>query len=166
MSIGVVFHALVFCAFLVAAAISDLRSLRIPNGLCAAMAALGPVAVYLTIPETGAATGAILTGLITLAVGWAMFEMGWLGGGDAKLAAAASLWLGSTGTLVFALVTALFGAILAAALLLLSRWEAGQSAIGETWRLRLRSGPVSVPYAVAMAPAGLWALSVRLDGLY
>lgn len=158
--------AAVFLGFLFAAAIGDVRSLRIPNALTASMAGLGPVAVWLAIPAEGAVVDALIAGAATLAVTWAMFEMGWLGGGDAKLAAAAALWLGGPATIAFALVTALFGAMLAALLLVLSRWDAAQATIGTNWSLRLRSGRISVPYAAAMAPAGFWAITVRLHGLY
>ena len=152
-----------FLAFLSLAALCDFAELRIPNRLTAAMAASGPVTLLLLVP--GAVPGALLTGLVVLGIGWAMFEMGWLGGGDAKLASAAALWLGAEATLVFVLATALFGAILAATLLILARWDAARSLVGGRWRARLEAESVSVPYAVAMAPAGAVALSVRLAGL-
>lgn len=158
--------AIVFLGFLAAAAIGDVRTLRIPNRLTVAMAALGPVAVWLAIPADGALTGALLAGLATLALTWTLFELGFLGGGDAKLATAAALWLGGPAMLAFALATALFGAVLAGGVLLLSRWEAGQAVVGPTWRQRLRNDSVPVPYAAAMAPAGLVALTVRLGDLF
>lgn len=155
-----------FMGFLLAAAICDLRDLRIPNALCLAMAALGPVAVVLAIPTEGALRGALLAGVATLAVTWTMFELGWFGGGDAKLAAAAALWLGGPATLAFALATAIFGAVLAAVLLVLSRWDGARATLGPAWRERLGAARLQVPYAVGMAPGGLVALSVRFDGLY
>lgn len=157
--------ALAFLGFLAAAAIGDVRSLRIPNELTAVMAALGLPAVWLTIPADGAVMGALVAGAVTLGVTWTLFELGFLGGGDAKLASAAALWLGGPAMLTFGLATALFGAVLAAVLLVLTRWEAGQAVIGPTWRERLRSDSVSIPYAAAMAPAGLIALTVRLGDL-
>ncbi len=129
------------------------------------MAVTGPVALWLFGPGAGAVPGAIFTGAAVLGISWAMFEMGWLGGGDAKLATAASLWLGAEATLVFILATALVGSILAATLLILARWGAGRSLVGGRWRERLQAESISVPYAVAMAPAGAVALSVRLTGL-
>lgn len=154
-----------FLGFLSLAAIGDIAWLRIPNRLTAAMAVCGPVASWLLLSQAGAVPGAILTGAVMLAISWTMFQMGWWGGGDAKLASAAALWLGAEATLVFVLATALFGAILAATLLILARWDAARSLVGHRWRARLEAESISVPYAVAMAPAGAVALSVRLAGL-
>ncbi len=154
-----------FLGFLALAAFRDVADLRIPNRLTAAMAVTGPLALWLLGAGAGAVPGAILTGAVVLGLGWAMFELGWLGGGDAKLAAAAALWLGGGGTLVFVLATAVFGSILAVALLVLSRWDAARSLVGGRWRERLQAETVAVPYAVAMAPAGAVALSLHLAGL-
>jgi prepilin peptidase CpaA len=151
-----------FLGILVLAAHGDAADLRIPNRLTLAMAAAGPLAVWLLGPGPSALPAALLAGVVTLAVGWTMFELGWLGGGDAKLAAAAALWLGPEATLVFVLVTALFGAVLAASLLVLSRLLPAQALMGWRWRERLTAKSVSVPYAVAMAPAGAVAMLARL----
>lgn len=154
-----------FLGFLSLAAIRDLAELRIPNRLTATMAVSGLAASWLLLSQAGAVPGAILTGAIVLGISWAMFQMGWWGGGDAKLASAAALWLGAEATLVFVLATALFGAILAATLLILARWDTARSLVSCRWRARLEAESISVPYAVAMAPAGAVALSVRLAGL-
>lgn len=154
-----------FLGFLTLAAISDVADLRIPNRLTLAMAACGLPAVWLLGAGAAALPAAALTGVATLAVAWAMFHLGWLGGGDAKLAAAASLWLGPEAMLVFVLATALFGAMLAAGLLVLSRSEAALSNVGSRWRTRLTAEAISVPYAVAMAPAGAVAMLSRFADL-
>lgn len=151
--------AALFMGFLAAAAAGDLRARCIPNALTGAMAALGPLAVLLAIPAEGTLVGALLAGAVTLAVSWTMFELGWFGGGDAKLASAAALWLGGPATVAFALATALFGAVLALAVLVLSRRSAAAGPAGT-------KAPVTVPYAVAMAPAGLVAVDIRLGGLF
>ncbi len=152
--IGTWVYATSFLGFLVIAALSDVADLRIPNRLTLAMAMGGLPAVWLLGAGASALPSAALTGAATLAVTWAMFELGWLGGGDAKLAAAASLWLGPEAMLVFVLATAVFGALLAAVLIVLSRWELALSTVGSRWRSRLTADAISVPYALAMAPAG------------
>jgi prepilin peptidase CpaA len=149
----------VFLSFCLAAALFDVAELRIPNWLTATMAVSAPGAVGLLGPGFGAVPAALLTGAVVLAAGWTMFELGWLGGGDAKLAAAAALWLGPAGSLVFVLVTALFGALLAGVLLTLSRWDSARTMIGGRWKERLEADVVSVPYAVAMAIGGAVAVS-------
>lgn len=158
-SIGFAGLFLGFCAL---AALFDLAELRIPNPLTASMALAGPVAMGLLGPGFGAVPAALATAAVVLAAGWAMFELGWLGGGDAKLAAAAALWLGPQATLVFVLATALFGAVLAMALLVLTRWHAARTLIAGRWRARLEAEAVSIPYAVAMAPGGAVAIATLL----
>lgn len=154
-----------FVAFLVLAAYSDVTDLRIPNRLTGAMAVTGPAATMLAGPGAAAVPPALLTAAVVLAIGWGMFELGWLGGGDAKLAAAAALWLGPGATMAFVLVTALFGALLAALLLGLSRLERRRAAVGGRWHGRLLADRIAVPYAAAMAPAGVVAMLVRLTDL-
>ena len=152
-----------FLGFLGWAAHGDVADLRIPNRLTLAMAATGPFAIWLLGPGAAALPAAFLAGAAMLIVAWTMFELGLLGGGDAKLAAAAALWLGPEATLVFVLATALFGAILAASLLVMSRSSAAQALVGPRWQERLNADAVSVPYAVAMAPAGAVALFALLS---
>ncbi len=152
-----------FLGFLGWAAHGDIADLRIPNRLTLTMAATGPLAVWLLGPGAGALPAAFLTGATTLIVGWTMFELGLLGGGDAKLAAAAALWLGPGETLVFVLATALFGAVLAAGLLFLGRSAAARSLVGLRWQDRLGAKAVPVPYAAAMAPAGAVTMLTTLS---
>lgn len=158
-------YAGLFFSFLVVAAIRDVADLRIPNSLTAAMAATGPGAVWLLGPGAEAVSAAILTGAITLGVGWTMFELGLLGGGDVKLASAAALWLGPEATLVFVLVTALCGSLLAATLLVMRRRGAVRALVRERWRGRLQGESIPVPYAAAMAPAGAVAMFTVISQL-
>ena len=157
--------AAAFLSFLLLAARSDIMNLRIPNGLTLSMAVFALPAVWLIEASATALPMALLTGVATLVIAWSMFELGWLGGGDAKLAAAASLWLGPQAMLVFVLAAALFGAALAAILLMLSRSRPALAVVGPRWQERLTADAISVPYAVAMAPAGAVAVFVRLSEL-
>src|SRR6476619_528728 len=103
---------IVFSAILVAAAVGDLRTRRIPNKLVAVLALLGiaySVARAPGIPGLFQAGGGLLAGLAC----WLPFYvMGWLGAGDVKLYAAAGAWLGPARAVEGALVGALFGAVL------------------------------------------------------
>ena len=153
-----------FLTFLFWAALSDLAELRIPNRLTAAMAAAAPFAIWLIGPGLGQVPAALLTGAVVLAVCWTMFEFGLMGGGDAKLACAAALWLGPDATLLFVVLTAVCGGFLAIGLLAMQRWTPAPSFVGERWRDRLQAESVPVPYAVAMAPAGLAAMFALLSG--
>jgi prepilin peptidase CpaA len=107
---------LLYSALLAVAAVQDVRSLKISNWLCLATLAASVALVVLArqpmLPWQHAAAFAIAFG-----VGFVLFSMGWIGGGDAKLAAAAAalFTLGELG--LFALITSLVGALLTILLL-------------------------------------------------
>ena len=93
-------------------------------------------------------------------VGFAFFAFGWIGGGDAKLAAATTLWLGFGLMLPYLIYAALLGGALTLIMLALRRWplpactRAGSS--GSTGCTTARPG---VPYGIALAAAGLLVYS-------
>ena len=73
-----------------------------------------------------------------LVAGMVMFALGWIGGGDAKLFAAAALWLGWPACFSYAAFTALAGGGLALALMgLRSAWVRPFVPTGPAWFGRL-----------------------------
>ena len=50
-------------------------------------------------------------GAVVLAVTFTFFSRGWIGGGDAKLAAATALWLGFDQLMNYLLYASLFGGV-------------------------------------------------------
>ncbi len=112
--IAVVSHIslLGFAGLMLAAAISDIRSLLIPNWISLALALLFPIYV-LTAPSPVDWIGATAVAFTALMLGFALFNFRIVGGGDAKLFAAAALWAGPELAISFALATALAGGALA-----------------------------------------------------
>jgi prepilin peptidase CpaA len=98
---------------LIAAAISDLRSFRIPNYFPAILIVLFGI-VYGLAGFTGMPWGGFLHFLVALVVGMVLFSRGWIGGGDAKLYAAAALWFNWAGAVTLLFMTTIAGLILAA----------------------------------------------------
>src|SRR5437762_14283086 len=93
----------VFAALVVVAALKDASSYTIPNWISLALALLfapSALAAGLGPAQIGVCA---LVGVGMLVLGVAMFTAGCLGGGDAKLMAAASLWIGLPGLAPFAL---------------------------------------------------------------
>ena len=85
---------LLFPALMAFAAASDLFTMTISNRVSLALAAgflvlavLSGMGFYDILSHVGA-------GAAVLAVAFACFAMGWIGGGDAKVAAGAALWFG------------------------------------------------------------------------
>lgn len=103
---------------LVAAAVWDAVTLTIPNYLVLAVLAL--YAVSLTVKfDLSDILFDLLAAAIVFAVCFALFALGWLGGGDAKLAPGAVLWAGYDGFLEFVIAMTLAGGVLAIVLLIL-----------------------------------------------
>lgn len=148
---------LAFPALMAGAAVSDLATMTIPNRLSLALVALFAVAapVYGLAPaELGAH---LLVGAVVLVIGFALFARGWIGGGDAKIAAAAALWLGLPQLVPFLVYSALFGGLLTLAVLMFRRQMLPAFALGQGWLMRLHDPRAGVPYGVALAAGALAA---------
>ena len=146
---------LVFAAPLLMAAYTDFWSMKIPNLVSLAMAA----GFFLTLPLTWQGLPAfgehMMVGTIFFLAGFAMFAFGWLGGGDAKLMAAISLWFGWADALPFILATTLFGAALGITLILGGRImpiRLRTSVVG----MKLFQGGKDMPYGLALAAGALY----------
>jgi prepilin peptidase CpaA len=153
----------VLTALLVAAAISDLASFTIPNAVPASMIALFIVFLLelalkghaMSFSGVGYHLLAFLAGFV---VGMALFAAGWIGGGDAKLFAAAALWLGWGMLFEFVIVLSLVGGLLTFSLLSLRRFLLPARLAAWPWLSRLADPKAGVPYGVAFAAAALIVL--------
>jgi prepilin peptidase CpaA len=144
-----------FPALMALSASMDLLTFTIPNRLCAALA-LGYLvfAALLGVPAVEILLN-LSCALAILAIAFVMFSLGWLGGGDAKLAAATAAWLGWTAILDYGVAAALFGGVLTL-ILLGARAAPLPAAFGRIdWLARLHDARAGVPYGIALAAAGL-----------
>jgi prepilin peptidase CpaA len=148
----------IFPALVIIAAFKDATSFRIPNWIsAAAVLAFFPTAFLIGLPiqTIGLHAGVGLAGLV---IGMVMFALRWIGGGDAKLLAAAMLWLGWPAAGFFLLITAVAGGVLSVALLnLRADWLRSWLPAGPAWVERLRESGGDVPYGVAIAVGALIA---------
>jgi prepilin peptidase CpaA len=140
---------------LVGAALSDLTRYEIPNVLsltpAIAFALIAPaLPVWTTLGHLGAAVA-------MFALGAAFFVLNIWGGGDVKLLAATTLWVGWQELPSFLLTVALLGAAIAI-LLLIARAIAGRDFRRGRWYSRLLAKSSGVPYGVAIATAALLLL--------
>jgi prepilin peptidase CpaA len=141
-----------YAVALAAAAASDLVRYEIPPGLSPALAALylWPAA---TMP-LGTTLAHVAAGGSVLVATTLCFYGGVMGGGDAKLIAAVAVWLGWRNLVPFVLLTALAGAVLGLVLLALRRTLPRPPRAGR-WYSRVLAPRAGVPYAIAIATAGL-----------
>ncbi len=131
---------------MIAAAISDLRSRTISNELNAAIALLAipfwiasGLAAWPDVPiQFGAAFAVFL-------VFAGLFAIGAMGGGDVKMIGAVMLWIPLPLFMPTLTVMAVGGGILSAIMLIYMKLRPSEKA-------------AEVPYGVAIAAAGLWAL--------
>lgn len=155
----------VFPCLVVLAGVSDLLTMTIPNKLTLATAAAFVVAalVYgLPMPEWGYHA---LAAAVVLVACFTMFALGWMGGGDAKLASAVALWLGwSDVLLAFCFWTALYGAALTIFIVLFrSRLPLLPGFLMKyAWIERLHDRKSGIPYGIAIAAAALQVYPLTL----
>jgi prepilin peptidase CpaA len=157
----------VFALLVVIASMEDIVSYTIPNWISLSLALGFAPAAFLSGAATAPILEALGLGVGLLAVGMLLFSLKWMGGGDAKLLAATSLWLGLPALAPFLVYTALAGGILAISLLALrSAWLRPLASTGPAWMERLATPGAAAPYGVAIAAGALAAFphSLILDG--
>lgn len=135
----------------------DLASFTIPNFLPAAL--LGAFVLFAVAAgfSLHVAASHLLAGLLGLGLGFTLFALGYIGGGDAKLFAMVALWLGFTDLMTYALVASVFGGALTLGLLFMRQMPLPAVLARQGWILRLHDEKAGVPYGVALA-AGAFAL--------
>jgi len=151
-----------FAVLVILAAVKDLATFTIPNWISAALAlGFAPAALIVHAPLEAIGIGfAVAVGVLVLAAG--MFAFGWIGGGDAKLMAAAALWVSWNGLAPFLIYTAIAGGALALGLVALrSAWIRPFAEAGPAWARRLATPGEAAPYGVAIAVGALAAFTVH-----
>jgi len=145
-------------------AYGDLRTGRIPNAWCIAIAALGLIRIILTDDAASAGYTLAVTAA-TFSVTFLLFWYGAIGGGDAKLITAMTLLIGHQNLLTFFFLMSLCGGVLGLAKLArdklglpLARLRFASN--GRWLREGVPPAPVTstVPYGLAIAAAGVITL--------
>ncbi len=149
------FAAGVFPGLMALSASTDLMTMTIPNVIPAALG-LGylALAAALGLPAETVLLAASC-GLATLTAAFLMFTRGWIGGGDAKLAAAAALWLGWAGMPAFVASASILGGVLTLGILAARAQPLPDALARRAWIARLRRPGGGVPYGIALAAAGV-----------
>jgi len=161
--IGFAFLLVFLPALLLAAAICDLSSFKIPNIIPATML-LGFALFLIAMASGGYALSwnetslHLLAGIVGFLAGMALFALGWVGGGDAKLFATSCLWLGWDGLFPYTVYTSLLGGVLTLIIVALRQVALPSFLLGQTWLLRLADRKSGIPYGVALAAAALLVL--------
>jgi prepilin peptidase CpaA len=146
---------LLFPALMAFAASSDLLTMTISNRISLALAGgflLLALATGMTLPAVGMHLAAAA---LVLTVAFTCFAFGWIGGGDAKLAAATALWFGFDYLLDYLVYASLFGGVLTLLLIQFRVLPLPAMMARRKWILRLHDKDSGVPYGIALAAAAL-----------
>jgi len=138
-------------ALLAAAAVWDLASFTIPNYLSLTLAALFGAFALAAGFSAGAIGLHLLACAIALAIGFTMFALNYIGGGDAKLFAGVALWLGPHDLVVYSLIATMLGGALTLTLLAIRQLPLPAGLARQGWILKLHDSRSGIPYGVALA---------------
>ncbi len=132
---------------LLVAAFTDLKSRKIANWLNGAIALGAPVFWWASgmalWPEVAMQLGLAVVTFLALSV---LFALRAMGGGDVKLLTALALWIAPSHFLQLIIMMALLGGVLT---LVFGGWHV----------MRRQKDKIAIPYGVAIAAAGLWAIA-------
>jgi prepilin peptidase CpaA len=127
--------------------ISNRVSIILVGGFLA-LALMGDMTTAEVLSHAGA-------GAVVLVVAFGFFTCGWIGGGDAKLAAATAMWLGFDYLLNYLVYASLLGGALTLLLIEFRLVPLPGLLAGQFWVQRLHRKDGEVPYGIALAGAAL-----------
>jgi prepilin peptidase CpaA len=144
-----------FPAMMAYAASSDFLTMTIANRVSiilgvgfVVLAAMTGMSAHEMLIHAGA-------GAAVLVAAFVCFAFGWIGGGDAKLAAVTALWFGFSHLADYLLYASLLGGALTLALIQFRAVPLPQLFIGREWAERLHRPDGGIPYGIALAASAL-----------
>ncbi len=154
-SVAATIGLVLFPLAMIYAGLMDLVTLKIRNHLVLAIGAgwliLAPLS-GLSFADLG--SSAAVAGVV-FAFTFTFFALGWIGGGDAKLAAVTALWFQPEEALLYFTYAALLGGVLTLGILQLRTRMLPLVIYRVPWIAQLQDSKSGVPYGAAMAPAAL-----------
>lgn len=145
----------IFPICMVFATFYDIFTMTIPNRITLVL--LVSYAVLAPLAGLGWETMLWSAGLafIILAIGFTLFSMGVMGGGDAKLLAASALWFGTAATGEYLIYASMLGGFLTLGILIMRNTLLPARLLQIDWVMRLYDKKEGVPYGAALGPAAL-----------
>ncbi|MBV9261067.1 MAG: prepilin peptidase [Pseudolabrys sp.] len=146
---------LLFPALMAFAASSDLLTMTISNRLSLALVASFALLALVTGMSLHDIATHLGAGALVLVIAFGCFTQGWIGGGDAKLAAATALWFGFDYLLQYLTYASLFGGVLTLLLIQFRLFPLPAVLARQAWIMRLHEKGGGIPYGIALAAAAL-----------
>jgi prepilin peptidase CpaA len=144
-----------FPALMAFAASSDLFTMTISNRLSLVLAGGFFLLTLLTGMSLVAFGWHLAAGALVLAISFGFFTQGWIGGGDAKLAAATALWFGFDHLFDYLIYASVFGGVLTLLLIQFRKLPLPNVLARQPWIQRLHETGGGIPYGIALAAAAL-----------
>ena len=161
---------LLFPALMAFAAVSDLFTMTISNRISLALLAGFVVLAILGGMNLQTISMHLVAGFAVLTVAFVCFAFGWIGGGDAKLAAVTALWFGFDHLMIYLAYAAVAGGVLTLAILQFRKWPLPAPLLSQDWAKRLHDRDTGVPYGIALAfgalviyPETAWMKAIDLS---
>jgi prepilin peptidase CpaA len=152
---------LAFVAIMAAAAVTDVMSYRIPNGLVIALFALFVVAAALNWSEVPWVSH-VAAAAIVFGAGVLLYAIGQMGAGDVKLLSVVALWSGIfplPRLMVFVSFCGLIGMLVILALRMIAPRLQPNGPSGKRALPRVLTKGQGIPYAIAIGPGAILATS-------
>ena len=144
-----------FPALMLFAAWMDLFTMRISNGISMALAVgFLPLAHVVGLPPSLIASH-YLCGSFILCITFTLFALGKIGGGDAKLAAASSIWIGWDLLLEYLIAASILGGLLALLILAARQFPLPLALLRWPWIVRLHEPRTGMPFGVALGAGAI-----------
>jgi len=137
------------------AAWSDLFTMTIANRISLILVGGFVLLALMTGMSANHALLHVGAGALVLVAGFALFSFGWIGGGDAKLAAATALWFGFNHLFDYLIYSSILGGALTLLLIQFRMFPLPQVLVGRDWIERLHRRGGGIPYGIALAAAAL-----------
>ncbi len=138
-----------------AAALSDLRTMTIPNQYSVFVIAAFFIAWgALNLAGYGEVFSPIISHLIsavvTFFVTFALFAMKVIGAGDSKFATACAIWIGAAALPAYLFYMTFFGGVLGAVALYIKKKKPFKEPLAGSWVDQVQNGKDKIPYGVAI----------------
>lgn len=145
----------IFPGCMLIAAFTDISTMTIPNRLSLALVAGFVVMVVLTGMPLEEVAIHFAIAFCVLVVGFILFALNILGGGDAKFVAATSLWMGLSALLPFFVTFAMIGGLFGLMIISFRQLPLPHFFVRYQWIARLHEPKGDIPYGVALSIGGL-----------
>lgn len=135
---------------------TDLLTMRISNRVQVLLVITFFATAFLVGMGVEAFIWHVAAAFIVLLIGFSFFAFGWIGGGDAKLMAATTLWFGfSLETIEYLLIGTIYGGLLTVLILSMRSYPLPVVLASQGWIARLHDKKSGIPYGIALAAAAL-----------